>query len=689
MDAALCRVSARGDVRAAQRLLALGASADAEPRMTNWLDPKPSSALWHAARGGHAAVVDVLLAAGAHVDLPDAESALAAACAGGHLAVVDRLLAAGADVNAEGGEPLARAARSGHLAVVDRLLRVVDPAQARPAGFEFTALKWACTNAHLDVVQRLDEIRRLEQSELDSALRTACGGGIGGKARSERPTQAVRLSLVDWLLARGANIYKLNYWTLAAAASTPALFERLLSVHRANTTVQLAENDALLWACSAGEVETVAGLTTNLLLGEDSGWMMRMEMLRMAAVAGQMAVLEKLLRIGDGVFDHEANVLEAAVWAGNADFVDQLLQHQLCAQFAPSPSAVVSRLLTTPDEGSAHRNALCRAAEDGNLAVADRLLATSGFVDAMADAIALWIACAEGHTAVVRRLLDFGMDPNVRNTELADHRTGSYWLEGDGDMPSGEPAIVAASSGGYEDVVKLLLAHGAGVSAHAPFRETPLMVACEHGHVGIVEQLLAAGADVHAPDDAVRHVIAFYGDAYRTEPLQLLQEPPAIEAATVFADGSEAARDAPIRLASEGGHVALVLLLLHHGANPARISWDDLAETAWPAVAAAVPRATFGALPDDVKPVWLRYHVWFKHRLRPRLSRARDRLDRPPQATEPLGPGTPTRERLIAHLRTAGRRFAREYWTDGLPIFFPSVCAELGPVPDEFLFTFK
>ena len=84
-----------------------------------------------------------------------------------------------------------------------------------------------------------------------------------------------------------------------------------------------------------------------------------------------------------------------------------------------------------------------------------------------------------------------------------------------------------------------------------------------------------------------------------------------------------------------------------------------------------------------MKPLWLRFHLRVRSRLRPILQRARDRLDRPPQG-EPLGAGTPTRERLIAHLRTAGRRFAREYWTDGLPLFFEG--CDLGPVPDEFVF---
>ena len=99
-----------------------------------------------------------------------------------------------------------------------------------------------------------------------------------------------------------------------------------------------------------------------------------------------------------------------------------------------------------------------------------------------------------------------------------------------------------------------------------------------------------------------------------------------------------------------------------------------------------MPRASFAALPPPVQPLWLRYHVWIKHRLRGRLYTARDRLDRPPQG-EPLGTGAPTRDQLIAHLRTAGRRFAREYWTEGVPIFWKG--AELGPVPDEFLYAFK
>ena len=82
--------------------------------------------------------------------------------------------------------------------------------------------------------------------------------------------------------------------------------------------------------------------------------------------------------------------------------------------------------------------------------------------------------------------------------------------------------------------------------------------------------------------------------------------------------------------------------------------------------------------------VWLRLRIRARHRLRAALSRARARLERPP--TDLLGTSTPTRAQLIAHLRTSGRVFARDYWEHGIPIFFPALSTELGPTPDEFLF---
>ena len=120
--------------------------------------------------------------------------------------------------------------------------------------------------------------------------------------------------------------------------------------------------------------------------------------------------------------------------------------------------------------------------------------------------------------------------------------------------------------------------------------------------------------------------------------------------------------------------------LLTEGASPEGLAWRDVPGKQRARLLLCVRRRHVPYLPEERQEQWVRLHLLPRLRLRRVLQRARDRLDRPPST--PLGTETPTRDAMIAHLRTAGRRFAREYWTDGLPIF----CArfDLGPVPEEF-----
>ena len=136
--------------------------------------------------------------------------------------------------------------------------------------------------------------------------------------------------------------------------------------------------------------------------------------------------------------------------------------------------------------------------------------------------------------------------------------------------------------------------------------------------------------------------------------------------------------DVWIRWAGLHGHVPVMELLLLAGGDIRRVPRSF----AWPrALMPCLRLQQARSLPEAVQIWWIQCNVKPRIRLGRYVRRARDRLDRPP--TEPLGDGTPTRETLIAHLRTAGRRFAREYWTEGLPLFFPG--QDLGPVPDEFI----
>ena len=196
-----------------------------------------------------------------------------------------------------------------------------------------------------------------------------------------------------------------------------------------------------------------------------------------------------------------------------------------------------------------------------------------------------------------------------------------------------------------------------------------LLDASSHGHLEVVERLLAAGADVHASDDAALYGASSFGHLAVVERL--------LDAGADV----HCCQDGAVREASEAGHYTVVGRLLCAGADPSAVLWAN-AETAWPMLVQCIPRAKFLALPEDLRPLWLRYNLRVRMRLAQHLQRARDRLDRPPAST--LGTADITREALIAHLFSAGRRFAREYWTDGLPIFFPTL--DLGPVPEEFVF---
>ena len=90
--------------------------------------PRGITPLYFAARGGHAAAVELFIAAGADVNMtaPNGYAPLHIAAFRGHVAVVQQLVAAGADVDIAGVNfgttPLDYAIRNGHTDVA-RILR--------------------------------------------------------------------------------------------------------------------------------------------------------------------------------------------------------------------------------------------------------------------------------------------------------------------------------------------------------------------------------------------------------------------------------------------------------------------------------------------------------------------------------------------------------------------------------------
>ena len=140
--------------------------------------------------------------------------------------------------------------------------------------------------------------------------------------------------------------------------------------------------------------------------------------------------------------------------------------------------------------------------------------------------------------------------------------------------------------------------------------------------------------------------------------------------------------DLALRLAWFGNHRPVMERLLVAGASVQRVRFSDLGSLPTLRLIQCVVPRRFPSLAESIQALWMRVHLRVRVRLARVLQRARDRLDRPPTAR--LGAEPPNRDRLIAHLRTAGRRFARDYWTDGMSLFFPSLQPVLGPLPGEF-----
>ncbi|XP_045619133.1 serine/threonine-protein phosphatase 6 regulatory ankyrin repeat subunit B [Procambarus clarkii] len=94
---------------------------------------------------------------------------------------------------------------------------------------------------------------------------------------------------------------------------------------------------------------------------------------------------------------------------------------------------------------------------------------------------ALHLACWGGHTEVVAKLLDYGVDPRA----VAAGREGVHW----------------AAFGGHVTVLRLLKERGCDVTAAStPDGSTPLHLAADNGNLDAIRWLVQHGVKIHAVD---------------------------------------------------------------------------------------------------------------------------------------------------------------------------------------------
>jgi ankyrin repeat protein/aminoglycoside phosphotransferase (APT) family kinase protein len=150
---------------------------------------------------------------------------------------------------------------------------------------------------------------------------------------------------------------------------------------------------------------------------------------------------------------------------------------------------------------------------------------------------ALQAASAGGHETVVKMLLDAGADVNAQGGEYGN-------------------ALQAASRESHETVVKMLLDAGADVNAQGGYYGSALQAASAGGHETVVKMLLDAGADVNAQG-------GYYGSALQAasrEGHETMVKMLLDAGADVNAQGGY--YGTALQAASEGGHETVVKILL-------------------------------------------------------------------------------------------------------------------------------
>ena len=433
-----------------------------------------------------------------------------------------------------------------------------------------TSLLFAASQGHAPAVERLLDLGA------DAAARSGAGTSLLMEAAASGS-----VDVMDVLVDRGAHgdmEAKDNVWAtalLTAARSGHAGAVRRLLELGADAGARTAiDRTVLMAAAEAGSVSVVDELKRHGALGdlEAEDWDGSTALL-VGASCGQVGVVRRLLEVGasaDARSGDESNAMMLAAEHRHLGVIDALVEagaqgdleaHEnhwrtvlIVAAEAGHPD-IVRRLLALGANPTASdcldSTALMVAAYQGHVGVIDALAECGGLGDVDAEdedqETAAWTAAAEGHTDVLRRLLELGADPRPHSMLKMS-------------------LLAIAASGGHVDVIDLLVERGVhgDLEAKAWDGSTAIWNAASNGHPDAVLRLLALGADPRARNDGGLSVL-----------MKAVQARPSVELIDALVE--HGARDdfetvdtlgrTPLLLAAGGGHSSAVGRLLDLGAD--------------------------------------------------------------------------------------------------------------------------
>jgi ankyrin repeat protein len=295
-----------------------------------------------------------------------------------------------------------------------------------------------------------------------------------------------------WIQHFDSNIHSSKCWLFANSISSSIYYaalrglfdilEQLLREKGADVNVPGGEYGNALQAASFQGHEAVVRMLVDNGADINAQGGKYGNALQAASRQGHKAVVRMLL-------DNGADINAQGGKYGNA------LQAALCSGYWPVVRILADNGADVNTQGEFFENLLQVASGEGDEEFIRRLLLEKAADIADGGGEALEAASYAGHEAVVRLLLDNGVNINAQGGKYGN-------------------ALQAASYGGHKAVVQMLLDNGADINAHGGVYGNALQAASHNGHEAVVQMLLDNRADINAQGGKYGSALqaASYGD---------------------------------------------------------------------------------------------------------------------------------------------------------------------------------